>query len=283
MHQLGYSIIRSKTLIPASHIFPCDENPNHQDGSFILLKDWMDFPIDFENKHLEQSKATKHIVNYFKQVFKNELKNFSYEIVDVSSVDNKFTLERTNIVIAPKVQSNNNSCIGIQIKNPETIRCQKTFKQFILEFIKSVSNNNKPTLFVSTDLDTFKFLWLSDPDKKIIGLFQTRSYRYSIHLMKQFIAYHKSSVVYKPNNIKANEEETLMDTRRNKVEEAYKRCLAQNKLVKLKGSRTKSVYKIVIDEKQYVLKMANYNDKPNIYNELVIENGIYKYLSNLRK
>lgn len=192
--------------------------------------DWMDFPIDLENKYLEQSKATKHIVNYFKQVFKNELKNFLYEIVDVSSVDNKFTLERTNIVIAPKGQSNNNSFIGIQIKNPETIDCQKSFKQFLMEFIESVSNNNKPMLFVSTDLETFKFLWLSDPDKKIIGLFQTRGYRYSIHLMKQFIAYHKSSVVYRPN-IKANEEETLMDTRRNKVEEAYKSCLAQNKLV----------------------------------------------------
>lgn len=141
-------------------------------------------------------------------------------------------------------------------------------------------------LFVSTDLKTFKFLWLSDPDKKIIRLFQTQDVQYSINLMKQFIAYHRSiSIDYEPTvytaNIKPNKDEIV--SRKKKVEAAYYSLLAEGKLKKFKNSRTGSVFKIEIDEKPYVLKMASLFDNDTIYYELQIEHKIYDYLSNLRK
>lgn len=199
---------------------------------------------------------------------------------------------RTNVVIAPKGQSElNNICIGIEIKTPVTISCPKSFRQFVLQFIGAlIKFSNIPMLFLSTDLETFKFLWLSDPNKKIIRLFQTRDYRYSIYFMKQFIAYHHHhrsiSIDYKSSvntpNIKSNKEMNDKE-RKKKVEEAYESYSAEGKLEKFDSSRTESVYKILIDEEPYVLKMANYHAKRNIYKELEIEHEIYEYLSNLRE
>ena len=199
-------------------------------------------------------------------------------------------------MIAPKEQSQqkhvNNICVGIEIKNPITINCQQSFRHFILEFIAALTSlSNIPMLFVSTDLKTFKFLWLSDPDKKIIRLFQTQDVQYSINLMKQFIAYHHHhhrsiSIDYKSSvntpNIKSNKEMNDKE-RKKKVEEAYESYSAEGKLEKFDSSRTESVYKILIDEEPYVLKMANYHAKRNIYKELEIEHEIYEYLSNLRE
>lgn len=130
-----------------------------------------------------------------------------------------FLKGRTDVVIAPKGQSEkehvNNICVGIEIKNPQTIHCQQSFRQFILEFIGALTSLSNMPMFVSTDLKIFKFLWLSDPDKKIIRLFQTRDVRYSINLMKQFIAYHRSiSIDYMPSvykaNIKPNKDEIVL-------------------------------------------------------------------------
>lgn len=102
--------------------------------------------------------------------------------------------------------------------------------------------------------------------------------------MKQFVGFHrstsidyKSSVVYKPNKVEIDYKV------RDKVEAAYKSHLAEGKLEKLTNSRTESVYKLLIDEKPYVLKMANFFDDRDIYKELMIEHDIYEYLSNLRK
>lgn len=91
MQQLGYSIIGDKTPIRVNKLSQ-NESLNWLEDQNEPIK--MHFPIDLENKFLEQSKATKHVVKYLKEVFENELENFefAYEIVDVSSGDNKFTI-----------------------------------------------------------------------------------------------------------------------------------------------------------------------------------------------
>ena len=85
MQQKGYFIIENSTEIPVSHTCKCDKQESFD--CFQYQKEpiiRMDFPI-LENEFLAEPKATKLVVNHFKQVFKNELDHFGYEIIDVSS------------------------------------------------------------------------------------------------------------------------------------------------------------------------------------------------------
>ena len=97
MQQHGYCIIGHNTQSSVSQIFPYDKKLKQQ-GAFNYPEQnesiTMHFPY-LEDKFLSETKATKHIVDYLKRVFENELKYFGYEIIDVKSGD-KFILSTSD-------------------------------------------------------------------------------------------------------------------------------------------------------------------------------------------
>lgn len=69
-----------------------------------------------------------------------------------------------------------NVCIGIEFKKPNTIMCNETHQQLLLEFIAAASkrsNKNLPILFVCTDFYTFQFVSLPVQRDRIIHFYQT--------------------------------------------------------------------------------------------------------------
>ena len=102
-----------------------------------------------------------------------------------------------NAVIVPESigeeELSSNVCVGIDFKTPNTISNQESHNQLLLRFIgalRTSTNKKLPILFVSTDLDTFKFVWLPDQGKKIIHCYETRNARYAINRIKEFIDFH---------------------------------------------------------------------------------------------
>lgn len=111
----------------------------------------------------------------------------------------------TDAVIVPmsieKKDFASHVCVGILFKTPTTMSDNDSKKQFLLQFIGALSSNkNLPILFVCTDFHSFKFLWLSDQEKKIIHCFETRDVCNSIKLIKEFIENHHSIAINPPMN-----------------------------------------------------------------------------------
>ena len=86
-----------------------------------------------------------------------------------------------------------NICIGIDFKTPLTVMDPTSCKQILLQYngaLLNRSNKDLPILFVLTDLQTFKFVWLSNEREKSLRVHETQDVRYSIELIKRFIDHH---------------------------------------------------------------------------------------------
>lgn len=95
--------------------------------------------------------------------------------------------------VVDKSDFSKNISIGFEFKHPFTIDEFDSKKHAILEFLatlESRSNQKLPVLFVLTDLYTFKFIWMSDENDKVIDFFETQDLRYSIKLIEAFLNEH---------------------------------------------------------------------------------------------
>lgn len=131
--------------------------------------------------------------------------------------------------------------MGVEFKTPSAIEptSSRSYKKLILEFIgayKSRSNKNLPILFLSTDLRTFRFVWIPDLEKNTIRVFVSQDSRYSISLINEFIEYHhnRQQEDTKTNHLKCVENDepksARNEERKLKVLAAYERLQTNGEL-----------------------------------------------------
>jgi hypothetical protein len=271
------------------------------------------WPKNENGYFLTENQAISHIIDHLSKYIKNE----NYEIKDVR--DNyAFYIQTMNIhftgkpdaVIAPNNHQGleRETRVCFEFKTPQSLKkpCQR-----ILEFIASCIFSLHPVMVVQTDLIN-NFYLLIGQNKTIYEYHSTdasKSIQYinywlntqtndKLNSYNQMMIHCKMKNSYFENLIYSNGIQFTKKINFNKklIEISNKQEQEQNKekvkkiinaldksheRTKISG-RSGICYKIVIDNKQYVLKLHNTiaSDDTNILQEMINESSIYKFLKN---